>query len=479
MLCNRIYFLGLVVIIFLCKSVPARAQADKLLLASAYTPFFDSLYVIGDIDITGNIKTKESIILREISIKKGEAYTISDLVKKFEYARRQLMNTALFQSAIVAAQRFEGNTVFITVIVKERWYLFPIPYLKPVDRNLNQWVVEQKASLKRINFGGKLLYNNASGRNDKLRVWLIGGYTKQVTMSYDRLYFDKKMKWGARFGFSIGKNHEMNYNTIDDKQVFLKDNNRYLRNFSNTFFELTYRRAIKTRHSFGIAYTTEKVMDTVIHVNPEYFNRQKNKLLYPEIYYNLVYYDLDYIPYPTKGYAADIYVGKKGFNRNMNVWHLSAKALGSWRIMPGTFFSTNIYGAIRLPFKQPFYNQRFLGYNDIFMQGYEYNVIDGVAGGYIKATVSRELVNFKIRIPPAKKGKEAIYIPFRIFGKIFGNTGYVYNPQPGENRLPNSNLFSGGLGIDIVSFYDVTFKLDWTFNQLGQNGIYFHRKSIF
>jgi hypothetical protein len=63
----------------------------------------------------------------------------------------------------------------------------PVPYIKVVDRNINQWIVEQNAKLDRINYGLKLLYNNVSGRNDKLNLYLINGYTKQISLSYDGL----------------------------------------------------------------------------------------------------------------------------------------------------------------------------------------------------------------------------------------------------------------------------------------------------
>ena len=70
-------------------------------------------------------------------------------------------------------------------------------------------------------------------------------------------------------------------------------------------------------------------------------------------------------------------------------------------------------------------------------------------------------------------------IPFNFYGKIYGNTGYVYNPQPGENYLTNRMLYSTGIGIDVLTLYDFTLKLEWSFNQLGQNGLFLHRKSIF
>jgi len=442
-------------------------------------PPVEFLYQVGTIDITGNKRTKEFIILREIPFRTGEQYPLAELVKKFEDARRQLMNMALFHTVLVAAKSFEGNKINITVDVKERWYLFPFPYFRPVDRNLNQWIVEQNASLSRVNYGAKLLYNNATGRNDKLRLWLVNGYTKQISFSYDRLYIDKKLKWGLNSAFAMGKNREVNYNTINDKQVFLKDKDSYLRTFTRASMELTYRRAIKTRHSFGIAYVDERVKDTVVNLNPTYFSRQNDHVRFPEFFYSMSYLDLDYTPYPTKGYAISFGAGKRGINKLTNEWSLSLRTSGTWHLWPKTFINLNAFGSIKAPFKQPYYGQRFLGYGDVFMQGYEYYVVDGVAGGYLKTTVTREMLNFNIRVPQMKKGKPAEKIPVRIFAKVFGNTGYVYNPQPGENVLSNKMLYSGGFGIDILTFYDVTFKLEWTFNQLGENGLFLHRKTIF
>ena len=480
MLRKRTYYAWLLYAMLCCQSLLAQQPVTDTLKF----PVLDSAraatrVTVGQIEISGNNKTKEFIMLREIPFRTGESYPLSVLLEKFEDARRQLMNTTLFHTVVVAAKGFEGSIIHVQVTVKERWYLFPVPYFKPVDRNLNQWVVEQKASLNRVNYGAKLLYNNATGRNDKLRMLLVSGYTRQVSFSYDRLYIDKALKWGLRGGFATGKNREVNYNTVNDKQVFLKDENKYVRNFTNAFAEITYRRAIRTRHSFGISYNREQVEDTILALNPAYFNTGKNSISYPSVFYNMTYFDLDYIPYPTRGYAAQVSLSKNGINNEVNIWQLHVKGSGTWPVANKLFFNLNLYGGIKLPFEQPYFNKRFLGYGETFMQGYEYYVIDGVAGGYAKVTLTRELLNFSIRIPPLRKGKEAERIPVRIFGKVYGNTGYVHDPQPGENLLSNKMLYSGGFGIDILTFYDVTFKLEWTFNQLGQNGIFVHRKSIF
>jgi len=435
-------------------------------------------FVIRTITITGNRKTRAPIILRELPFRPGDHFQLQQLVIKFEAARRQLMNTTLFHEVTVALKSFDGYNVDILIDVKERWYIFPLPYFKIVDRNINQWIVQHNASLSRVNYGVKLMYNNVTGNNDKLNVWLMSGYTKQISMNYDRLYFDKKMKWGGKIGVSLGKNREVNYNTINNKEVFLKDTNNFIRSFFRTNLELTYRRATKTRHRFGIGFTEERVQDTIVKLNPDYFTSGRNRIRFPEIYYTMNFYDLDYIPYPLGGFESQVTVTKKGFDRIMNVWQLDVSTGNYWQIFPKTYFSVNTISTLKLPFKQPFFNSRLMGYGEMFMQGYEYYVIDGVAGSCLKTTFSRRLFGFKIPLPHTR-AQTISNVPFRIFGRIYSNAGYVYNPNPGLNYLNNRLLFSGGIGLDVVTIYDVSIKLDWSFNQIGQNGLYLHRTNNF
>ena len=445
---------------------------------SNLSPPADQPFVIRTIIITGNKKTRNNIILREIPFKVGDHFELQQLVKRFEQARQQLMNTALFHDVVVALKSFQGYDVDILVDVKERWYLFPIPYFKLIDRNFNQWWVEQNRSLDRVNYGLKILHNNTTGRNDKLNVWLVNGYTKQVSMSYDRLYFDKRMKWGFKTGFAVGKNREVNYATVGNKQVFLKDDKQFIRSFFNANAELTYRKAIRTRHRFGIAYTDERVGDTVTALNPSFFLGGNTHVRYPEFYYNMQYLGFDYNPYPLRGFGAEINVSKKGLHKDFNLWQLTVKGAGNWTIKRNLQFHLTAVGSLKLPFKQSFYNKKLLGYYDMNLQGYEYYVVDGVLGGYLKAAVTKQLVKFNINFPTLKYSKP-VKVPVRIFAKMYGNAGYVHDPEPQSNYLADRMLYSGGFGIDIVTFYDFVLKLEWSFNQLGQNGLYLHKKSIF
>src|SRR6187402_1020244 len=55
-----------------------------------------SNFIIAEIVVNGNRKTKPYIIERELTFKRGDTILLADLIAKFEYARQQLMNTKLF-----------------------------------------------------------------------------------------------------------------------------------------------------------------------------------------------------------------------------------------------------------------------------------------------------------------------------------------------------------------------------------------------
>jgi outer membrane protein assembly factor BamA len=437
-----------------------------------------TLFTIREINISGNRQTNYKIILRELPFQSNDQYPFNVLANKFSEAKRRLMNTGLFHHVVVSLNSLQGYEATVHVEVKERWYIIPIPFVKAVDRSIGEWVQEQNMDLERVNYGIKVKHNNISGRNDKLYVNLKNGYTKEVSLAYYGLMLDKNLKWSTSLGFSMGKNKEVNYKTVGNKQMLFKNSNdNFVHSYTRAFFELSYRQAINTKHTFGISYNSEAVDDTILAINSHYFQNSA-KIRYPSFYYNLSYSNTDFLPYPLKGNVAEVSVAKRGLSKELNLWHLTAKGSAYWPLSDKYFMNLRMAACLKLPLKQPYINQQFVGYRDLYMQGYEYFVIDGVAGGYSKLSFSRELFNTAIRIP-SQTIKRLNNIPFRAYAKVYGNAGYIYNPDAGKNPLSNKMIFSGGFGIDIVTFYDFIIKLECSFNQLGQNGLYLHRRDYF
>lgn len=471
--CKKYYWL-----VALCVACSFGALAQPLPADTTDSPHAtaagNTTFVIGEIVVTGNKRTKEGIVLRELPFKAGDSMQLPELVKKFETARQQLINTRLFNEAIVSLKSFRGVTVDIAIDLKERWYIFPVPYLKPVDRNLSEWA-KQGYGTDRLKYGFKFMHYNFSGRNDKLRVWLITGYTKQIQFEYEQPYADASLKHGYNIGFSYAHNKEVNYATINNQQQF-SDSLDGIRNWQG-HIEYNYRPGLRTFHSLRFAFTHMDIDSPVIKLNPDYYDAGVNRINLPELMYTVRHFNVDYIPYPLKGWMGEASLLKRGIHPFTEMWQLTVKYNRSAPVAKKTFVNWQAHGLLRLPFDQPFYNTQMFGYGDLFLRGLEKYVIDGSAGFMSRQTLRQELVRFNI--PTFIRSRSHDRIPFRVYAKAYADAGYALNKRAPENSLTNRMLYTGGFGLDVVTFYDFVFRFDYSFNQLGQNGLFLHFKNEF
>ena len=450
---------------------------DKLLIDTTIRETSDSIqYTIGSINLSGNKKTKSYIIFREVTVKVGQNLTPHQLTKALEITREQVMNTALFVDVTVSVSSILNNIATVNIDVKERWYLFPLPFFKLVDRNFNQWFVEQKASFDRVNYGLKFFYNNVSGRNDRVSLDLVNGYNQQIAFGYSQPFADKALTQGFNVNINYSRQREMNYNTINDKQAFYKQPD-FVREIKRASFGYTYRPDSKYRFYLRTGYTWDKVADTIIKLNPNYFPLQKNKIDFFEVGAGMQYFELDYIPFPKKGFSYEIGLSNRGFTKTMNQLGLSLETTNAISFSKNTFVQFHNLAAIRLPFDQPYYNTGLLGYGDVYLRGLETYVVDGTVGLLSNTTLYQKLFTYIFKNPIKSKTHDKI--PFNFYIKVFGDMGYAYNKYKTNNDFSNKFLRTTGIGLDIVSVYDFVFRLEYSFNQVGDRGFTFRTRGDF
>lgn len=431
--------------------------------------------LVKEISISGNKRTRIPTILRELSIEEDQIYSLQDLVNKIKLSKQQLMNTSLFRHVNIDFNKIAAQDVTININVEERWYLYPIPFVKVVEDKFSRWWKEDDRRLDQLNYGIRLTQKNFTGRNDRLTLNLMNGYTKQLLLEYRGLNLDKEMKWYSNVSMAIGKNREVFYQTSENKQLGFENSSGFIHSFYRMNLDVTYRPAIKSHHTFSIGYFQDRVADTIMKLNSNFASRS-NSTHFPNIGYTFSYNAVDFIPYPTKGMEGGVSLFRLGINSPINVWHLDAKASSSWNLGSKDFINVKLVGILKVPFNQPYIMQRFIGSGGYFLQGYENYVVDGVAGGYSKASYHYQVLNKIIRLPE-NKFRFQTSVPFRIYLKTFANAGYVHNPNTTlHNALNNKILYSGGFGLDIIVFTDMIFKIEYSFNHLGQNGLYLHRR---
>lgn len=439
-----------------------------------------SKVTIRNIFILGNKKTREYIIRREIPFTEGTTMEAGKLIPMLERARETVYNTQLFLEVKPQIKNWKDGYVDIAFEVRERWYLFPLPYFKLVDRNLNQWFVEQKASLKRVNYGLKFSLYNVSGRNDKLKVYIVSGYTRQYSFSYEQPFADKKLKNGFSIGFSFSQNRQVNHLTDFNKQIFFPESNDnnilgILKQQVKVDLGYSFRPDIYNRHNVRLSFFDEKVNDTIVKLNPDYFLNGKTRQTFPELAYNYSYTNVDTVAYPLRGVMLGFGLTQKGLglSRGMNLWQLDVNAAKYIAVGKKDYFAFQLYGKLKVPFNQPYYNLRAIGYNDFYLQGLEDYVVDGVASAITKVTYRRKIFQTSVGTAIHKKG-DYYRIPIKVYFKTYTNLGYSYLRNPVDNLLNNKLIYTEGVGLDIITFYDFQLKLEFSFNQLGQNGLFLH-----
>lgn len=435
----------------------------------------DSGYlVVRNIIVIGNKKTRTSIILREISTVPGDTIRLADLAETLEERRKQVLNTSLFLNVTANVKNWDGNTADLVFEVWERWYTFAFPIFKLADRNFNQWWVEKGHKLNRLNFGIKGSQENLTGRNDGLDATLQFGYTQKIAVAYNLPYIDKSFRHGLGILFSYSRNREVNDSTSDNKQKFFRKDDQYLRQVYTVGLRYSYRRAINARHQVFLTYNYERVADSVAILNPNYLGKGRTNVRFLDLTYRFTYIKADSWIYPLKGISIAGEVAKRGIGPLSDIDDIRFRLNFTkfWQLRRKTFFSLGTRAQAKFSDEQPYINQQALGYGDDYLRGLEYYVIDGTSFALLKSTLRQELVSFKIKLPIVPKKFNSV--PVRILAKTFADAGYAYNKFPGNSFLNNRFLYTGGIGIDIVSFYDTCLRIEYSVNQLGQKGLFLH-----
>lgn len=432
--------------------------------------------LINEIFITGNKKTKPQIILRELGFAKGTSVLPESIGGLLVKAKQQLINTSLFLSVAITKEYITDTSVSISIVVKERWYIFPAPVFSLADRNLNLWWNQQRRSLKRVNYGMALVYKNLTGHNDNLDIGFQTGYNPSWGIFYNLPNLGKRQQHEIGLLFLNGKAREVNYSSMFDRKSFFQLDT-FIRRHIEFKLSYTYRKNIYTRHFFSIGLVHERVADTVAKLNPDYLGNGFNKITYPSFVYRFLYNNTNNFLYPLKGksFSAELLHNGFGKRNGVNTTQLKIDAGLFVPLGKHIYFNTSLIGKVFLPRQQPFILFRGLGYDDkeVF-RGLDAYVLDGNAYGIVKTNLVKRLfaATVNAKFLPAAFRK----IPFQVYLKALFDGGYVASHSAGNNMLVNRWLFTNGFGLDVVSFYDINITFEYIFNQWMENGLFFRLK---
>jgi len=437
---------------------------------------------IDKIFIIGNKKTREHIIRRELSLNDKAEISRNSLTLTIESDKRKLLNTGLFLSAEINVVDLSMGSVDIIIRVEERWYFFPIPIFNLADRNFTEWWVNQGADLSRVDWGIRLRHFNFRGRREILNLTAQFGYTKLFRLSYQLPYIDKKQKIGLSFYGDYSTNKNVAFATVDHRQQFM-DSETVLRERWRAGINFTYRPDFYAQHSIGLHVSSAHIADTIRNENPNYFLDGENEQRYFALTYMFTWDYRDYVAYPLSGAYFRLTANKIGFGiyNDVNMFSVNARYSRYFDLGKKFYFGTNITGNASTPSTQPFYNYQSVGSVVDFVRGYERYLIEGQHYLVNRNTLKRQLFSFEADLRNFISMKQFNKVPLAAYLSLNFDQGYVVNyPEYQQNQLfTDRYIFGGGLGLDIVTFYDFVMRWEYSVNIEGENALFFNLFAAF
>lgn len=447
------------------------------LLNTSYQCFADDFVVVHNIKIVGNTRTKEKIIFREMLIKVGDTLQKAKLKEILESDRQKITNTYLFITVKITSQEIDNQQIDIFVEVKERLYLVVLPVFYLADRNVNEWWYERNHDLRRTIYGIYGKHANLTGNNDQLRVRAEIGFIPNFEISYSSPYLDKKLTTTLLGGILYGINKTMVYRTWQDKFQFLESEQQQRQRLS-FYTVLSRRTGFYQNQSLQISYNQTQIADTIARLNPNYFLNGQTKQKYFLINYSYIFDRRDNRQYALKGYRASFEITKYGlFNAdNINQLNISA-SYNKYLPIRGKFYANYSFrGKVSFPHKQPFLQTAGLGYKNDLVRGYELYVIDGQSYVLAKTNLKYQLIDHIYDLSRFLKIKQFNTLPVAAYLNSFIDIGYAKNkfPQINNTKLANKWLVGGGLGLDVITWYNIVGRLNYSINGLGEKRFFFN-----
>ncbi len=444
----------------------------------------DDFTIIRNVFIEGNKRTRASIITREMSIHEGDTLQNSNIEKLLKIDQFNITNTNLFITVEAKLVNRVENQADLQVVVKERLYFIFLPVFFLADRNFNEWWYDRNRDIKRTIYGIYSRHSNLSGNNDQLRLRAETGFVSFLELSYYKPYIDKAQKLGLGFGAYYSTQKQLAFRTWNDKLQFFQSENR-LRERTGAFATLTYRNGLYQTHNLIVDYISSRVADSVVFKNENYFLEKQNRLNVASIAYSFIYDRRDNRQYALKGKRLVFQAGHNGlFDKN----NLTTLGAGFSHFLPlgGKFYANySLRAKTSFPSPQPYFlvnaENLGLGFRNDLVRGYELYVIEAQSFGILKTNFKYQAFNKVFDLSKYLKIKQFNTLPIATYLNLFADAGYARNlyPNLSNTKLGNKWLTGGGVGVDVVTWYNLVGRINYTFNSIGENRIFFNASRDF
>jgi len=397
--------------------------------------------MIDTIFVTGNEKTKEYVILDEMTLKPGIVLTPEAL----EFDRNRIYNLGLFTRVDIYYDSLNAVR-FLLVDVRERWFLVPFPVFGFRD-----------GDAKRVYYGAGIIHNNIGGRNQKLYAAITLGYDPSFNVSFVDPLLDRKENLYGRA--SVAYSRVRNKSEAEAQLTGDYDTDQF-------GVSATLGKRFSLYQTAGVTAGFQSV------TAPEYFPGRtvsttgKDRFIIGTLMYT--YDSRDLFEYASRGVLAGLSLTQNGFGEGSVSYTRYAADLRGYLPLPESFtFAMRWYGTLVSGGEVPVYGHSYFGYGDR-VRGYYHDVDEGE-----NLMLTATEVRFSLLAPRTFK-VSALPLPeafaiwrFGVSLVLFADAGTTW--YRGEAISLPTMLAGVGGGIHFLLPYGVVARLEYAHNNAGRN----------
>ena len=447
--------------------------------------------IFKEVAITGNKLTKDHYIIRELDFKISDTLSVidhhrksntthkrkakidsSELVLRMHYSRENIINTKLFLTVNLGIEQIEGNSYRILIDVTERhyWWLFPV--IKLNAPNFNEWL--RDPDLSDVSMGLFFSHNNLFGISHQASIIAYAGKSYAAAFGYKIPWIGHKKKTGVIFAAKYQNLYTAEYGSLENKRQILYDDNAIQNAVLGAAF--TFRPGLYYYGTIKMTGEWVQVSDSLYSMDTTFLAQGEKQNVSLSVYVDYAYDSRNNHSYPLNGNYLKVFLNKQGMglvSKDVDYFSYGIdfrlyQSLGKRWYIAEMLKLENSSGENR-----PYYYQLSMSAKKDYIRGYDLYTLKGDQMYYFRNNLKYELV--KPSRKKVKKGQEENKfkaLQYAFYLNLFADAGYVTNHFTEDNPYNNKLLFSWGLGLDFVTYYDLVFRFEYAFTSIGTNGFY-------
>jgi outer membrane protein assembly factor BamA len=446
---------------------------------------------ISGVSITGNKLTKDRIITRELDFKIGDSLATFDQHGKFGfetkrfapadssalrlklgYSRENIINTKLFLTNDLTLEKISGNNYKLKIDVNERhyWWLFPV--IKINAPNFNEWL--RNPDWSSVSMGLFFSHNNLWGLSHQGSVIAYIGKSYSFGLGYYIPWVGQGQKIGLRAGAIYQSMYSVEYASVE--------NVRQMIYASNSMQEFKFNVALNFRpglYNYGTIKLTGQwvtISDSLHGLNPTFLADSAKSNSSLSLYADYYYDSRNSHSYPLKGSLLRGFVEKKGLgivSRDVDIFYYGID-FHFYQTISRKFYVAEMVKAVNSSGENyPYFYQQNMTEKKDFIRGYDLYTLQGDQMYYFRSNFKYELIKPNIKkVKPGQEKSKFKSLQYAFYLNAFADCGYVRNKYSTDNPYDNKILYSWGIGLDFVSYYDLVLRFEYAFTSIGTNGFF-------